>query len=839
MNTNVVPQPSLRPLRAMVLLCVWCLSLQSNAFTFAQDSPDQPAAQEEAKPAAVDPEIRKLIEDLESRDLKRKRDAAYALAALREKSLPALPALIKTVRSERDIQVWNQAATAIARIGKPAEEAIPALLKQLESREDQRKYRAAFALGKIGPSAVDGLIKSLQSRSSSTRAAAALALGWMEEKPLPAISELAWAISDSDADVRTNSADALVKIGDAAKADVLAALKESDDTEFPEVAIELLGRLGNPSPEAMERIQSALKSNHDESRAAAVSALFMVNGAQQNGAKQNGDKQNIDLLRQALTDESEIVRDVALVELRRGKLQNASVLPVLQKLLANEKSDTAKTAARALGAIGPAAKSAVPDLIDQLIYDSQAESEFARAIVRIGPSSVRALLGADGKGESGDQQIAVCLAKIGPRAMPELIAALKDHSDNIRFRAINSLGQMAELSSDGFDALAQQLPDSNPEIRAAAAQAIGTARKQLVGSKTAFDKLAALSTSDAVPAVRKNALLAMSAAANNDQRIKLLENSIRAALKDSAVVVQRTAFDAIASNPKLAGRFSEEVIAALGSEDTALQSTAARAVGSLGEKGLKDSDRRNAVGKALDRLLETDSTDAKTAAAEAIRQTKIVTESTVEKLARLLSDSDGNVVQKGIDALAALKQDASSAVPALLKLDAHPDVLVRQSIASALPKLESDANRIVPLLVNFLKDKEWTVRREAAQSLGDIGEAAVEAVPDLFALLSSEDDKDAARSALREIDTADIRAVPILIEGLKSDDRRKKYYSVFLLQKVGPEGAAALPHLRKAKAESDSNRFTGMISRAIDAIDVESPDDKDATKKDVTSKDDK
>ena len=79
------------------------------------------------------------------------------------------------------------------------------------------------------------------------------------------------------------------------------------------------------------------------------------------------------------------------------------------------------------------------------------------------------------------------------------------------------------------------------------------------------------------------------------------------------------------------------------------------------------------------------------------------------------------------------------------------------------------------------------------RQLGELGSQAKSAVPVLFKMLDSEQDQDAARGALRSMDDAGPEAVDVLIEGLESDDRRRRYYAMFLLGKIGPAAKDAVP----------------------------------------------
>ena len=60
------------------------------------------------------------------------------------------------------------------------------------------------------------------------------------------------------------------------------------------------------------------------------------------------------------------------------------------------------------------------------------------------------------------------------------------------------------------------------------------------------------------------------------------------------------------------------------------------------------------------------------------------------------------------------------------------------------------------------------------------------------------------------------------VAGLESGDQRTQYYAVFLLAKVGPAAAEALPSLRKLLDESESRRFKERLQSAIDDIEVKS-----------------
>ncbi len=124
---------------------------------------------------------------------------------------------------------------------------------------------------------------------------------------------------------------------------------------------------------------------------------------------------------------------------------------------------------------------------------------------------------------------------------------------------------------------------------------------------------------------------------------------------------------------------------------------------------------------------------------------------------------------------------AKQSVPDLEKHLRHEQPTMRSLAIEALSKIEQDADKVVPLLIDALKDEDWSVRKTAASSLGRIGSPARAAVPILFELLASETDRDAARSALREIDDVGPEAVAVLIKELDSGDLRLRYYAAYYI----------------------------------------------------------
>jgi len=189
-----------------------------------------------------------------------------------------------------------------------------------------------------------------------------------------------------------------------------------------------------------------------------------------------------------------------------------------------------------------------------------------------------------------------------------------------------------------------------------------------------------------------------------------------------------------------------------------------------------------------------------------------------------LSDTEMSVIGSSLQTLQKIGKPAGDSAGEVTALLTHESAALRSAAITALTSISSDPSVVVPQLVKVLGDDQWEVRRDASVALGKIGPDAKSAVPVLFRMLDSEDDRDAARGALRAIDDADVDAVPVLLEGLESEDRRRRYYAVSLLRKIGPPAKDALPALKKILEESDSGRMTDFLKTAIESIEGDSED---------------
>lgn len=132
-----------------------------------------------------------------------------ALAALRKIGRPAVPSLIKALKS-RDDRVRYDVGDTLAGLAGEAPEAVPALVKAWQ--QEGWKYRFGDALRKVGEPAVPGVIEGLKGGDEVTRIDAAEILEALGSKARAAVPTLLEAAKDPSERVRAAADQALRKI---------------------------------------------------------------------------------------------------------------------------------------------------------------------------------------------------------------------------------------------------------------------------------------------------------------------------------------------------------------------------------------------------------------------------------------------------------------------------------------------------------------------------------------------------------------------------------------------------------------------------------------------------
>jgi len=562
-------------------------------------------------------------------------------------SKAAVPVMIEVLHYENKY-VRQHICRMLGEMGPAAEEAFPELAKYLEHKDRNIRDAAANALNSIDSQRAVTLIKAIKERKAKAK----------EEKVRALVPEIPWALKKLghlDYKVRRQGIEVLVTVGQKAVPFVLEALKD-ENIKVRRAASEVLREI--------EWSKSGLTGAPKEVTLALIEAA--------------GDP------------------DYTISQNSKGalcKLNAVEVIPVYIDMLTEERN--VSKAAAALGAIGPAAKAAVPALKKiaeaDRGYAGRAARDALRSICRdklLVPEFIEKLKSPDM--ETRRRAIASLQMIRGPearRAIPNLIEILENETENERCR-IEAAQTLAHLKAgDAIPVLVEIFMGEKTGpgefmLRREAARALG-----LMGP------------------VAKPAIPTLMAVVEDESEKVIYRSSAAKALG------QLKFADAV---PVLTRILRQRGELRHIEEDSHMRGAAANALGLMGDKAMP----------AIPVLV-----------------------------AALEDESEApGVRSEAAEALGRLKYEP--AVPALIKMLEQKDLRwgkytasdLRKSVVRALGYIGLQAKAAVPTLIETLKDEEAYVRKCAADALGSMGPQAKAAGPALKEALE-DDDRNVRRSA--------------------------------------------------------------------------------------------
>jgi HEAT repeat protein len=636
---------------------------------------------------------------------------------------------------------------------------------------------------------VRALTKALGYRKAwYTRKAAAEALGKLGD--VRAIEPLTIALKDEDKDVRRTAADALealhwqphkdeasayywiskkniapcAEIGEPAVFPLIRVLAERDPDDC-RAAAEALGRIGDPR--AVEPLIGVVReSGWGFIGSTAAEALSRMGS--------EGAEQLLGLLADPSTD----VRLTAVRAL--GGLGDPQAVEPLHRALSDADRDVRQAAAVALGKLGGAAVGA---LIDAL-QDKAVAAHAIQALAAIGDV----------------------------RALPPLIAALRDESYGVRVAAVDAIGSFGGMA---LDPLIDALRVPNRNARRAAAETLDKLGWQPGADATGTDYWIAKQNWDRCVA-NKDAAVAPLAAMLHDPDAE----TRKACAVCLGKIGDRRAFDPL--------------VAGLQDEDPAVRETSAESLGRMGDSraidpllvALKDPDWtvRDAAAKGLGRFAEERTMGAlidalrdpaghvREEAAEALGRIGHIR--AVEPLIRALGDEHEDTRRFAAEALGRIG-DPRAVEPLIgaLEWDYY------QLFEAALARQKLTDTRSEKEIIDELVEKYVFIREAAAKALGRIGDAR--AVDALIAALKyiSRNVREAAAEALGRI--GDARAVEPLIEALKDREVDVHESAAEALVRLGASAVAPLIDLLKQEKNGPLLPAVEVLGKIGDAHAVE------------------
>jgi HEAT repeat protein len=402
-----------------------------------------------------EPDAQALAKQLRSAEVATRIAAAKGLSALPAPKLtPLIPQLAEALRDE----YFDVRAGAMEALQKCGAEALLALVEALRRDDYYSQYGAARLLARLGPAAkpaLDQLGRGLANASVDLRCALLQAIVEIGET-IPVLPAVVTMLRDSNESVRSLAAKALGCAGKAAIPELVKLLDSPD----PGVALSAVQALGEIGPDAGSTVPQLM-------------ARFLANieRVRKESEKESSPDMKTRHIRYALKDCPYIW---ALARL------GAAVVAPLVELLKSGDETKRWYALEVLGKAGPAARSAVPELIKVLQGPGEAwnRARAAGTLGAIGPAAEAALpalvaaLGAKGAEEMVSRYAVSALVKMGAKAVPLLTSALKDPDAQMRKQAATALGQLGPAAKAAVPALTEAARDGDPGVAQAAAEAL-------------------------------------------------------------------------------------------------------------------------------------------------------------------------------------------------------------------------------------------------------------------------------------------------------------------------------------------------------------------------------
>lgn len=305
------------------------------------------------------------------------------------------------------------------------------------------KLRATLALPRFGKAAVAPLLDLVRA-NPQVRMSAINALGTIGPAASEAVPQLI-AIMQSDADnyARREAALALGKINPDARVVQPAYVRALGDSDA-QVRRWAVAGLANLRPPATSAVADLTRlASSDPSRDTRLAALEAVSSISPSSAG------TVSTMRKALADAESLVKGAAARALARAGPSAADAVGDLAALASRDPDNSVRDyTVRALGAIGPKARPAVPSILAALRSpDSHARVTAAQALSEIVPDDR----------SSADA----------------LVLALSDSDAYVRRWSIRALGAMGAPAQVAIPALVAKARGQNPEERGLAISALG------------------------------------------------------------------------------------------------------------------------------------------------------------------------------------------------------------------------------------------------------------------------------------------------------------------------------------------------------------------------------
>ncbi|MBI2194876.1 MAG: HEAT repeat domain-containing protein [Planctomycetes bacterium] len=476
--------------------------------------------------------------------------------------------------------------------------------------------------------------------------------------------------------------------------------------------------------------------------------------------------------------------DLAAISLFKSdaKLREIVILGLVEKLGGNN-SDIARSAAVALGVMGPDARSAILALVQQMNNPSQkVKNAVAESLGRIGGEGLTHLLAAiqsDNKNQQALGALAFKQLRTGDaQTVAALTPLLKNKDPIVRHCTGLALGNLGATSKEAVPALQEVLKDEDGQVRFAAAYALGQ-----IGS----DARAAIPDliqrlSDAEVGVREEASRAL--VKFGAESVSLLVQ----ATKEKNVDIARTAVQLLGQIEPVAESTVGALAEALQSPEVSVRATAAQVLSTLAEKA-------QPAYPALVVTMKDPVKDVRYAAyrsLEALKAEPAVLVPAMMKACQEDKDAAGDFRLTMIDALVKMGEKGPDVIGFFIEQMRDPVKDVRFHALRALEAIQPDPGRLAPGFIQAYqsdKDNEGDFRQHVIERLGDTGVKSPEVVQSLLAALRDDAIADVRLSSFNALKKVGSEAMPALIEAYRSDQNPSGLFRLAMVDLLALTGS--------------------------------------------------
>lgn len=420
---------------------------------------------------AAEADVAKLVEQLSSKEVQSRQNAAVALGKAGDKSDVVVTALVHAV-GDADPTVRRAAIEALRVLKPDPEKSIPQLVKVLESAPPEVAISIVAMLAEVGENAVPRLNIALE--HPNARYWAALVAQQIGPKAKGAVPALVKALAAAkEPDVRRELVLALGAIGPDAKAAVptLVELVSDKDPAIVIAATYSLGQLGPAAASANEVLKKGIETKDDFLRVVSAWALAAVNPKDK-----DIQKTVVPLLVNGLVDADERgVRHAAAQAIVQLQLSPETMLPAVLAACDKCTPDVMVESVQALASVG---RDAVPGL-SKLLKHEKVRPVVAHVLGKLGskasgavPVLIEILPGSN---DEAQNEILMALGNMGEGAspaVPAIAAALEDEEEDVRYAAIYALGQIGPPARDARRAIVKAMAIQDPVFQTLCAVAL-------------------------------------------------------------------------------------------------------------------------------------------------------------------------------------------------------------------------------------------------------------------------------------------------------------------------------------------------------------------------------